>query len=209
MQSFDETDLDDLPPTLHEQEVARNRVVIRANERRERARVRAANAKRGFSEPTPGDTLFVQLDGSITRRTRSGVRFERYTRIEVQVVEGTEEEVKAKQVAKVASGGVVDFVSVLGAEYIIEDMALHVYESPAATADVQELERRKAAVEEELKVSRAENARLQEALRKERKARQSAVDTGTGAPNRLQAAAAAREAAGHVPPPADQGDASK
>lgn len=172
--------LADLPPTPFELEQERHAITTQQNELRERLRLREANEAKGHAEPKPGDKLHVQLDGSVTRRGRAGIRFERGARVELEVIDGTEEDVAAKQRAGAA------VVSVLGAERIFEDTALHVFSAPMSPDEVEDLRAAKAAVEEELRVTRAERDEL---TAKVRAARMSAPDSPDGRPTRLAAAA--------------------
>lgn len=180
--------IEDLPPTPFEIEQARHARVTQDNNLRERYRVRRANQARGFDEPTIGRTYHIQLDGSVTRRTRSGMRFERNRRVELTVV--SDEDFAAAK----ARSPEAPVVTVLGAEYIIEDSALHVYETPLSDVDVDELKRSHAALEEEVRLTREDNTRLRAQLA-ERAARMSAPESSDGRPARLPAARAVRAAA--------------
>lgn len=187
---LDDDDLADLPPTQFELDRLRDERTISANERRERRRLRMANRRAGHSEPRPGDVMFVSIaDRNLARRTRAGVRFERGARVEVKILDRTDDEIRALQLAGAA------VVNVYGAERILEDEALAVRSNPG-TADMDMARLRQANQDLE-----AENQLQREELKRLREARQSAVDTGDGRPNRLQAARAAAattpDAGGH------------
>ena len=176
------------PMTPFEIEQLRHEKVTATNIAKERIRLRKANAKKGFDEPTVGQKYHVQLDGSVHRRGRSGVRFERGATVEITVVSDDEHaEIKAR-----APDAPV--VTVEGAERIIEDTALHVFERPPAADDLDALRRSHAAVEEELRASRADAAKLRQAIA-EMTARRNAPESTDGKPAKLQAQAAARAAA--------------
>lgn len=180
--------LENLPPTPFELEQQRHTMTLAQNELRERLRLRQANQAKGFPEPKPGDVLYVQLDGSVSRRTRAGIRFEKGVQIEVKIVDDA-------RVAELrASGRIV--ASVAGAERIIEDSSLHVYRQSMSADDIDALRRKHAAVEEELKATRSERDALQAALRT---ARMEAKDAGDGKPSRLAAAAKVRATAEATP----------
>lgn len=187
-----EMDLDDLPPTLYEIEQRRFDLETRRNHKRERIRIRRDNDKKGHAEPVPGTTLYVQLDGSVTKRNRSGIRFERGQQVSVTVIDADDAETKAQQ----ETGKLV--VNVYGAERILEDSALHVYAQPTVEHDVEALKTRNSALEEELRVTRADRDELHKTIRD---ARMGAKDAGDGKPARLQAAAAARAAAAQTSAP--------
>lgn len=190
----DRFDDQDLPPTFFEIEQRRHDEVNKQNARRERMRLRRDNAAAGHDEPKHGDVLHVQLDGGVTvKRNRAGIRFERGQRHQIKVVDRPDSEVAAMQ----RSGASV--VTIEGAERILEDSSLHVFNSPADMDTLSELQSVKSQLEEELRVTRAENAELAAAMRA---ARQSAKDPGDGSPARLQAAAAAKVAAAGKPKPA-------
>jgi hypothetical protein len=181
------TGLEDLPPTLFEQAAERDRIITESNERRERIRLRRANKQAGYKEPAPGDTLHVQLDNTVTKRTRGGIRFERGHRRTIKVVEETGDALLELQ----RSGH--DVTDVYGAERILEDAALHVYSTATVDRDADELAARNAQLEEELRLERAEHESLKKRLRE---ARQAAPASSDGAPTRLQAAAKVRDEAG-------------
>lgn len=175
--------LRDLPPTAYDLQRQRDRVVLAEDAERERLRLRADNHDRGHEEPKPGDRFYVQLDGSILRRRRSGVEFVRNTRIGLVVVEGPEDEVRKMQMANKTIDG-LGVVGVLGMEYIFEDHALHVFEVPLDEANVKALRDSHELLEKRLAEANAEL----EALRTEkRNARMNAVDNGDGRPSRLPA----------------------
>jgi hypothetical protein len=180
------TGLEDLPPTPFEVDTERHRIVTEQNARRERIRLRKANAKKGFAEPKVGEVLHIQLDGTITRRTRGGVRFERGQRIPVTVVDMDPDRLRQ---AQMSGQSVTD---IAGAERIIEDTMLHVYRSAGGSADQSATEAKLAAVEEELRITRADLARAREA-------RMEAIDKGDGSPARLAAARKVAAAAGKPP----------
>jgi hypothetical protein len=189
-------DLSDLPPTPFEQEQLRNAKISRDNERRERVRVRRANQAKGFAAPRIGQTYHVQLDSSITRRSRSGTRFEKNTRISVEVV--SDEDYAAAK----AKNAAAPVVTVLGAEYILEDDALHVFEAPDPGHDSEVLRQRNADLEAEAAVIREDNARLRAQLA-ERSARMNAPESTDGRPTRIPAAQAARASATTAKPAAN------
>lgn len=171
--------LADLPPTPFELEQERHAITTKQNEVRERLRLRQANKAKGHDEPKPGDVLHVQLDGSVSRRGRAGIRFERGARVELKVIEGTEEEVAAEQRAGKA------VISVLGAERIFEDSALHVFSTPMSADEVADLRAANLALEEELRETKAERDELSAKMRQ---ARMSAPESPDGRPTRLAAA---------------------
>lgn len=197
----------ELPPTPFEIQEMQHAKVRRENAIRERRRLRQANAEKGFEEPVPGSVLHVQLDGSVSRRTRAGIRFEKGKRVGVLVVDA--DQAKIVEVTKKLEAGVqvagelADAIleakakgfyvtSPEGAERIIEDDSLHVYEQPMSEQDAGELKAQLETKESENKALREEVTRLQGALRA---ARMGAKDSGDGAPVRLQAAAKVREQA--------------
>lgn len=196
-----------LTPTLYEQEQQRNAIIIKENDRRERIRIRRDNAARGFDQPKPGDKLHVQLDGSAgVRRTRAGIKFERGVRVTVEVVDMSEEDVRDAQAGRLSPAELAklpdestrewaarvrvqerNVVSVYGAEQILEDSALHIYQhAPAADEEALEaLRARNLQLEEEIRASHADRAEL---ARLRREARMNAPDTNDGRPTRLRAA---------------------
>lgn len=184
----------ELPPTPFELEQRRHQITLAQNDERERRRLRKANQANGHDEPTPGTVLHVQLDGSVTRRNRAGIRFERNTRVPVLVVEGDEFEIAARR----GRGEMV--VSVQGAEQIYADTALHVFGQASSDADVDTLRSQKDTLEEELRVMRSENDALNARIKA---ARLAAPESTDGRPTRLRAAAAAR--GGTEGPPAEFG----
>jgi hypothetical protein len=170
----------DLPPTPFELQTARDLEAVKVNNERERRRRRRANQALGYAEPKPGDKLHVQLDSTLLRRGRAGLRLERGRRVTVEVVDMEPEELALAQL----NGRLV--VSVDGAEQIIEDTSLHKASDPATTfEDRAQLEARNQELEQELQLARAEMKRMREA-------RQAAGDSKQGEPARLQAAARAR-----------------
>jgi len=177
-----------LPMTQFEIDQLRHTLVNEINEKRERHRLRAANRAKGHDEPKVGQKLHVQLDSSITRRTRAGTRFEKGTRVTLTIV-SDQEYAAAKAVSDAAP-----VVTVFGAERIIEDSALHVFESPMSDADVADLRRQNQELEEALAVERAAHADLR-AAHAAMKARRDAPDSTDGKPTKLAAQAAARAAA--------------
>jgi hypothetical protein len=191
-------DDDGLPMTPYAIDQLRNQRITEINLKRERFRLRRANQAKGFDEPRVGQIYFVQLDGTVSARTRGsvelpdgtrirGIRFERNRRVEVEVVSDEE----FLSIKATNPGALV--VTVHGAEQILEDTALHVFETPLSEADVEELHRKNAALEEEVRTTRDDNSRLRTALA-EMKAGRAAPDSPTGAPSKLAARAAARTA---------------
>jgi hypothetical protein len=176
---------DDLPPTPFEIEERRHQIISAQNALRERRRLRANNQANGHDEPQPGMTLHIQLDGSVNRRGRAGLRFEKGQRMSVTVVDASDDEVAAMQ----RSGKAV--VNIYGAERLLEDTALHVYPTAMTEEDIGDLKAKNAALEEELRVSNEERSKLREAMRA---ARMAAEDKGDGRPVRMQAAKAAAAA---------------
>lgn len=174
----------DLKPTQYELDERRNKLVNAENAIREAKRVYDANRAAGHPVPEDGDKWMVALDSKVARRSRSGLQFERDQRLPVEVLDLPEDEIKARQ----ANGERV--VSLMGAEYILEDSALYVIQGADDDRKVAELEAAHAKIaelEEELRLSRSEQAQLDA---KKRQARQSAPESPTGAPTRLQAARA-------------------
>jgi hypothetical protein len=188
MPSFDpESDLqDDLPPTPFELEERRHAVIRDQNERRARRDLRARNQKKGHDEPRPGTSLFIQLDGSLYRRGRAGLRFEKGQRSEVKILDKSDEEIREMQ----RSGAMV--VNPYGAELLLDDSALHVFPQALTDIELEDLKASHAQVEEELRLSREENARLRSEVRAARMAAEPSTD---GRPTRLPAAAKAAAAA--------------
>lgn len=188
-------DEDGLPMTPFAIDQLRHSRMTAINEKRERLRLRRSNDKKGFEEPKVGQVYFVQLDGSITRRSRGrdprwdypGIRFERNKRVEITVVSDEDYE-KTKSNTPDAN-----VVTVHGAELIIEDGALHVFETPMSSEDIGEIRQRNTELEEELQLARAEVAKLRQAAA-EMKARREAPDSPEGKPNKLAAARAERVA---------------
>src|SRR4051812_47036980 len=127
-QSVGKKRLADLPPTQFQMENERHRLTVNENNERERLRLREANEKAGWPEPEPGDVLYIQLDGTLVHRNRAGLRFERGQRTAVVVIEGEEQEVRAKQQAGYTERG-MSVVSIYGAELLIEDKSFHKYKS--------------------------------------------------------------------------------
>lgn len=204
-------DEDGLPMTPFAIDQLRHERVAQLNEKRERFRLRRANQKKGFDEPKVGQTYHVQLDGSISRRTRGsvlledgtripGVRFEKNARVRVTVLSDEEcRDVKAR-----APDAAV--VTVMGAERILEDGALHVFEGPMDDADVENLKSKNLQLEEELKATRDDHARLTRALA-EMKARRDAPESAEGKPTKLAAQRAVRTGAAETAvPPASAGN---
>lgn len=180
-------DLDDLEPTAFELEQRRHELVTADNDRRARIMLRRANQKKGHTQPRPGDRYHVQLDRTIKARTRAGLRFESGSRAPVEVVDGSEDEVKLAQQA----GHRV--VTRHGMDRILGDDMLHVYDAPMRDADVVELKAKLAQAGERATLLEQENERI---LRMVRDARMAAKDSEDGSPSRLLAARKAREAAG-------------
>jgi hypothetical protein len=190
-------DEDGLPMTPFAIEELRHARIRELNSMRERYRLRRANQKKGFDEPKVGQTYHVQLDGSVTRRSRGsdpafpgvpGVRFERNKRVTVTVVSDEEYgEIKARDRD-------APVVTVHGADRILEDDALHVFETPVTDLDldtlVQERDDARAALEQQ----QQENARLQQAIAA-MKARREAPESTDGRPTKLPAQAAAKATA--------------
>lgn len=188
-----------LPLTPFEVDQIRHAKVNEQNERREIHRIRKSNQRKGYDAPEIGAVYHVQLDGSVTRRTRGavrrsdgtvipGVRFERNKRVEITVVDD-ESAIAAK-----ALNADAPVVTVLGMEYILDDDALHVFESAMTEVDAEELRRANVAQEEELKVTRAEADRLRRENAELRAARMNAPESTDGRPTRLPAANSAKAA---------------
>lgn len=181
---------EDLPPTPAEEMEARNRLVSKENDRRERRRIFISNRAKGHDEPRPGNRMFVSLgDRTIEARRRAGVRFERGHRATVLIVDDSDETVAKAQEMGQFPEGVDGVVNVYGAEQILEDDALVVHQSAASPEDVQLLRRQKEDLEREVVRMREENAAL-------RAARMSAPKSEHGEPSRLIAAKNAASKAG-------------
>ena len=197
-------DEDGLPMTPFAIDELRHARIRELNDKRERNRLRRANAKRGFDQPKVGQTYHIQLDGSITRRSRGadpafpgvpGIRFERNKRVEVTVVSDDEfQDVKSRHPE-------TPVVTVHGAERILEDDALHVFEAPMTDADVEQLTQERDSARSDLKLQTEENARLN-ALVAEMRARRNAPESKDGQPTKLPAQQAARAAAAQTSAPA-------
>lgn len=194
-QSVGNRKLSDLPPTPFELDQERHRLVIEDNNVRERYRVREANAEKGWDEPKPGEVIYVQLDGTLVHRNRSGLRFERNQRIAVVVIEGTEQQVRAKQQAGYTERG-MQVVSIYGADLIIQDTSLHKYKGPMAPDDIDSLKRDNAAKDEALRLAQEQLRQLQAQMSE---ARRGAAPSRDGRPSKLNAQAAAAAAAGTTP----------
>jgi hypothetical protein len=178
--------LDDLEPTPFELEERRHAIVTAKNERRERRRLRDHNQANGHDEPQPGTSLFIQVDGSLHRRGRAGLRFEKNQRVEVKIVDASDEDVRDMQRA----GKMV--VNPYGAERLLEDTSLHVFPQAMSDVEVGDLKAANLQLEEELRLSREELVRVRQQVRD---ARMSVEPSGDGRPVRLQAAAKAQAAA--------------
>lgn len=197
---------EDIPPTHYELEEARHALVRKQDAARERLRLRRSNQAKGFREPRPGDKLHVQLDNTIPRRSRAGLRFERGPRYTVEIVhvvddpetsslkDGamlvmTPDELKANQ----AAGR--HFVDVVGAELLLDDAAFHKFQVPMSDDDIEALKRSNADQQRKLSDQSAELAAMRAELATLRAARAAAPDSKSGRPDRLNAQRAAREAA--------------
>jgi hypothetical protein len=145
--------------------------VIDANQRKERARVAAENRAKGYPEPQSGDRLYVTSGRGIKFRARAGISFNEQNPTEVAVV-GELDDPPAG----------VRFVTVSGAEQILNDSALNVRGRNATDVEQQALRDQLADRDREIAQLRAEHARVL------REARMGAKDTGDGAPARLNAA---------------------
>lgn len=183
--------LDDegFPLTAFEVEQLRHTRINSENDSRERRRLRKANRAKGFDEPAIGKKYWVQLDSSVPRRTRAGMRFERNQRVELTVVADDEFD-------QAVEGAAV--ITVIGAEHLIEDSAFHVTERPEGAEDIDQLKlSRDQAIdkanhaEREGKRLREENARLAAAMAA-MKAGRAAPESKSGEPTKLGARAAAR-----------------
>lgn len=173
-----------LPMTPFEIEQLRHQIVSDINAKRERFRLRAANQAKGFDEPKVGQTYHVQLDGSISRRQRGGLRFERGARVEVKVVSDADfEKIKA-------NAPDAPVVTVHGAERIIEDTAFHVFDRPMEE-DAERLRQHNAQLVAELEAAREDAAELRRAM-EVMKARRAAPESPEGKPTKLAAQAAVR-----------------
>lgn len=197
----------ELPPTLHEQQMMRDREVMSLNAERERRRLYEANRAAGHPTPRVGDKLHVQLDSSVSRRGRAGIRFERGKRITLEIVDVDENgcvqglpirtdrdghplpNLNGTPLAQLQRDMGLLIISVEGAEAIYEDSALHksTYADSSSFEDMTALAQRNAQLEEELQLARVENKKLREA-------RQAAGESKQGEPARLQAAAKAKTA---------------
>lgn len=167
-------------PTTEEVE-ALHASVLEANERKERARVAAANRAAGLPLPQPGDRLFVTAGRGLKRRSRAGCVFNDQTPTEVAVIGELDE-----PAAGCAS------VTISGAEMIMNDPALNVRGRNSTDAEVLGLRREVSDRDAEIAKLRADNARIL------REARMSAPDTGDMGPSRLRAA---RRAGKDLPDP--------
>lgn len=183
-----------LPMTQFEIDQLRHTLVNEINEKRERHRLRSANAAKGHKEPKVGEKLHVQLDSSITRRTRAGMRFEKGSRVMLTVV--SDEDYAAAK----AKSDIAPVVTVFGAERILEDTALHVFESPATDNDVAELRKQNEQLEADLRAAQDQNADLRRAMDAMR-ARRDAPESTDGKPTKLPAQAAARATAAQASAP--------
>lgn len=171
----------DLPPTQFELEQQRHLVVTAQNEERERRRRRRANRTKGHPVPKVGEMLYVSIDRTLPRRTRAGIRFERGQRLDVTVVDASDDEIEARQRA----GQRV--INLDGAEKLYEDTSLNVFSTPAVELEAAELRQKNEALEEEVTLMRAELARV-----KEVRAARAAAESKAGEPARLNAARAAQ-----------------
>lgn len=144
------------------------------NEERDRQQRAAANRAAGKAEPRPGDKLFVQTARGIKSRSRAGIRFDQERRIEVLVV-GEDAEPRPGAVT----------TTVAGAEEIIGDDSLVVYQTQATEADAMELRAENERLAQEVKKLTEQNRLLREA-------RMSAPESKHGEPSRLRAAQRAK-----------------
>jgi hypothetical protein len=196
-------DLDDgeaLPPTFFEVQQQRNEKEMALNDRRERRRLFESNRKAGHPEPKVGDRMWISVNSTLTpRRTRAGIMFEKGARVQVEVVDMSDADLAALRAeARATSKPNPPIVTRYGAEQILADDALNVHKHDAAVlGDNEKLRAANAQIEEELRAAREE-------LRALRAARMSAPESPTGAPARLQAAAAAK--AGKPAPTAPPSD---
>ncbi len=162
-----------------------NEEVTRKNEERARAKLAASNRAKNIRAPKVGDTLFVAPARGIKARGRAGLRFTEDARTRVLVVKDGEELEPAKPGEPVR---VVTTVN--GAEQILGDDSLVVFQSAADAGKEAELRSELTAREREIKLMGEELARLRA------DARRNAKDSDDGSPARLKAAAAAAEKAG-------------
>lgn len=189
-----------LPMTPFEIDQLRHVMVNEMNAKRERFRIRAANDRRGFKEPKIGQELHVQLDSSISRRTRAGMRFEKSARLTLTVVSDDE------YAAAKAINAAAPVITVLGAEQIFEDTALHTFEAPMSDAGVAELRAKAEDLERQLAAERESHASTARAL-EVMKARRAAPESTDGKPNKLAAQAAARAGDAQTSAPAPKAGA--
>lgn len=153
--------------------------VLEDNTRKERARVAAANRKKGFPEPQPGDRLFVTSGRGIKQRSRAGIAFGEQQPTEVHVIGEFDE-----RPAGVKSATVHE------AETILNDSALNVRGRNATDAEAADLRRQVADRDSEIEKLKSENARII------REARMAAKDDPNGGPSRLRAARQAKDKLG-------------
>jgi len=158
-----------------EKEAAHHAAVLAENEVKERARVARENRAKGYTEPKPGDRLYVSSGRGIRQRTRAGILFTDLERTEVHVYDELEERPQG-----------VRSVTVHGAELILADPSLNVMGRSATDAEAADLRRQVADRDSEIVRLKAENARIL------REARMSAKDVGDGSPSRLLAARKAK-----------------
>jgi hypothetical protein len=165
-----------VPPQMDADALAEmHRQITRRNDEKSRAKLAADNRAAGKAEPRPGDVLYVTPARGIKFRGRAGLRFTDAERTKVVVLE---EDATAKP-------GEVG-VSVDGAEQILGDDSLVVFQTAAAAGDALALRAQLDARESELEAARSEIARLRA------EARRGAKDPGDGTPARLRAAAAVK-----------------
>lgn len=153
-----------------EEQAVHHAAVLADNEAKERARVARENRAKGFSEPKPGDRLYVSSGRGIRMRSRAGISFNEMERTEVHVyAEGDDPPAGVKS------------VTTHGAELILADLSLNVMGRNATDAEAADLRRQLADRDSENARLKAENARLL------REARMGAKDAGDGSPQRLLA----------------------
>lgn len=166
-----------------EELAAHNAAILATNEIKAKVRLADGNRRKGHAEPKVGDRMYVVLaDRSIKRRSRASVLFTPDRRTCVVVADDP-----VRMVAPEGSG-IDAYVTPDQAEQILGDGALVVHAMAASEVDARADRQKVAQLEAELRVERAELARL-------RSARQAADDPGDGSPGRLKAAAKARGAA--------------
>jgi len=161
------------PPQMDADMLAEmHRQISEKNEQKARIRLAEANRAAGKAAPRPGDVLYVTPARGIKSRGRAGLRFTESERTKV-VVAGEGFQPKPGEVT----------TTVDGAEQILGDDSLVVFQTAQAAGDEAQLRAQLDQRDADLEAARTEIDRLRA------EARRNAKDPGDGSPGRLKAAA--------------------